>query len=191
MEGLHLRKREKSLNAEEETYFLDEEEQERLLQELRKQNDIANQNIQIGLVAIGLLVEALFGSVLLQRTNIPTIPIADIFGSTPSLLKSPIFAVICNLISVALAILTLLSCSRVKTKLRPRLPVQYTGSAAIIIGLISPFMSLFNHTTYIELFFWTIPIVLMMMYSFAIHMINQVYQGLDELEGSKYKYKGA
>lgn len=73
----------------------------------------------------------------------------------------------------------------------PRLPVQYTGSAAIMIGFISPLLSIFSHTTYIELFFWAIPIVLMMMYYFAFHMINQVYQGLDELEGSKYKYKGA
>jgi hypothetical protein len=73
----------------------------------------------------------------------------------------------------------------------PRLPVQYTGLAAIITGSISPVLSISSHTTYIELFFWTIPIVLMMMYYFAFHMINQVYQGLDELEGSKYKYKGA
>ncbi|CEP09682.1 hypothetical protein [Parasitella parasitica] len=196
MEGLYFRKKEKSSNAEEETEFLDEQgfflsvkEQEKLLQELREQNDVANQNIQIGLVVIGLLVAALFGSVLLQRTNIPTIPIADIFGSTPSLLDSPTFAVICSLTSVVLAILTLLSFSGVKTIAIPRLPIKFTGSAAFVVGLISPFMSLFSHTTYIELFFWSIPIILMMMYYFAIHMINQVYRGLDELEGSKYKYK--
>lgn len=73
----------------------------------------------------------------------------------------------------------------------PQLPLQYIGSAAIITGIISPLMSLFSNATLIELFFWAIPIVLMMMYYFAFHMINQVYQGLDELEGSKYKYKGA
>lgn len=67
MEGLHFRKKEGSRNAEEETEFLDEEgifflcfkknkrlsskiistEQEKLLQELREQNDTANLNIQV------------------------------------------------------------------------------------------------------------------------------------------------
>ncbi|KAL7318479.1 hypothetical protein PS15m_001718 [Mucor circinelloides] len=191
MEGLHFRKRETPKNPEEETEFLDEEEQEKLLQELREQNDTANMHIQIGLVIIGLLVAALFGSVLLQRSSIPTIPIADIFESTPSVLTSPKFAVFCSLISIFLSILTLLASSRVKMATLPQLPLQYIGSAAIITGTISPLMSLFSNATLIELFFWAIPIVLMMMYYFAFHMINQVYQGLDELEGSKYKYKGA
>lgn len=73
----------------------------------------------------------------------------------------------------------------------PQLSLRYTGSAAIIMGFISPLMCFFSGATSIELFFWAIPIVLAMMYYFAFHMINQVYQGLDELEGSKYKYKGA
>ncbi|CAO0802892.1 unnamed protein product [Mucor circinelloides] len=191
MEGLHFRKRESPKNPEEETEFLDEEEQEKLLQELREQNDTANMHIQIGLVVIGLLVGALFGSVLLQRSSIPTIPIADIFESTPSVLTSPTFAVFCSLVSIFLSILTLLASSRVKMATLPQLPLQYIGSAAIITGTISPLMSFFSNATLIELFFWAIPIVLMMMYYFAFHMINQVYQGLDELEGSKYKYKGA
>lgn len=132
-----------------------------------------------------------FGSVLLQRSSIPTIPIADIFESTPSTLKSPTSAVFCSLISIILSILTLLGSSRVKMATIPQLPLRYTGSAAVTTGCISPLMCLFSSATSIELLFWAIPLVLIVMYYFAFHMINQVYQGLDELEGSKYKYKGA
>ncbi|KAL9540353.1 hypothetical protein MBANPS3_009717 [Mucor bainieri] len=191
MEGLHFRKKEAIKNPEEEAEFLDEEEQEKLLQELREQNDTANMHIQVGLIVIGLLVAALFGSVLLQRSSIPTIPIADIFEPTPSALNSPTFAVFCSLISIVLSILTLLGSSRVKMATLPQLPLRHTGAAAITMASISPLMCLIGSATSIELFFWSIPLLLVMMYYFAFHMINQVYQGLDELEGSKYKYKGA
>jgi hypothetical protein len=70
--------------------------------------------------------------------------------------------------------------------------VKSIASVAIVSGSISPLWTLLQDSyNSIELLFWSIPLMLILMYYLAFYMINQVYEGLDELEGSKYKFKGA
>lgn len=94
-----------------------------------------------------------------------------------------------------MSILTLVLSSRVKLisflDVTRTIRTEHAAYSAITLGAVSPIMSLLHHTSSIELLFWTIPYILTSMYYLAYTMIRQVYQGLEELEGSKYKYKGA
>ncbi|KAI8349659.1 hypothetical protein BD560DRAFT_410100 [Blakeslea trispora] len=185
MEGLHLRKK---LNKEDENEFLDEEEQEKLLQELNEQNDHANTNIQRGLVMIGLIMLAPFLQVLLQDGN--TLPIS----LHPSTIQtaSPHLASTCSLFSILLSIITLVLSSSVP--IFPHLSIQsdYTtqfGWAAAILALMPIFQA--RQSSWIEFGFWCLPLFVVFMYYSAFVMIRQVSVGIKELEKSRYRYKGA
>ncbi|KAI9477860.1 MAG: hypothetical protein EXX96DRAFT_568469 [Benjaminiella poitrasii] len=194
-EGLHLRRKE-NLNKEDEAEFLDEEDQEKLIQELREQNDGANLNIQRGLIFVGCMMSVLFFNILLQKGSSIIIPISQIYIPTESAIISPKFAAITSNLSIFSAIFTLILSSRIslfsqhiECRIKNVISVKNAIIVTIFTGSIAPIMSL-KSTSVIEFIFWLIPCILIIMYSIALYMINQVYDGLDELEGSKYKYKG-
>lgn len=71
---------------------------------------------------------------------------------------------------------------------------QYTSGlvfSSIITGLIAPCMSLFYGGPIIEFIYWSTPILVLGAFYTALYMINQVQESFDELEKSRYKYKGA
>ncbi|KAG2211925.1 hypothetical protein INT47_004612 [Mucor saturninus] len=192
MEGLHNRKT--KVSEEDEAEFLDEQEQEELLQVLRDQNNKANLAIQRGLIIIGCITSAF---ILLQKGT-PIIPISQVFATpTETVLKWSTFAALTSIVSIGTSIFALvIKCKMNILGLLDSLCLsdQYTSGvvlASIITGAIAPLMALFHASAWIELVYWTIPLFVLGMYYTALHMMNGVQASLDELEKSKYKYKGA
>lgn len=113
------------------------------------------------------------------------------------MLGSPILAAVCSLLSLSLSIAALVLSSKVEMMrligtVKQYASIKSIGFAAVSIGAMSPLWTLFQvDYKLIELLFWSIPLIIISMYYLAYHMMSQVYEGLDELEGSRYKYKGA
>ncbi|GAA5801002.1 hypothetical protein EDC94DRAFT_696300 [Helicostylum pulchrum] len=194
MEGLHNRK---NRNVEDEAEFLDEQEQEQLLQTLRDQNNTANLTIQRGLIIIGCIASALFFHILFQ-SDTPIIPISQVFSTpTASVLPIPTLAALSSIVSIGTSIFALvIKCKMNIFGLLESLSLkdQYTSGvvlSSIITGFMAPCMSLLYGGSMIEFIYWSVPLLVLGMFYTALYMINQVQEGLDELEKSKYKYKGA
>lgn len=194
MEGLHNRRKEK-INEEDEAEFLDEEEQEKLLQDLRDQNDKANLSIQRGLIIIGCITSALFFNILLQK-GVPIIPISQVFSiPTDTALAFPNFAALTSILSIGTSIFALvIKCKMNIFGLLQSLSLhdQYTKGTilgSVASGSLAPMMCLFYRSSLIEFIFWSIPLLILGLYYTALHMMNQVQDSLEELEKSKYKYK--
>ncbi|KAI8048326.1 uncharacterized protein B0P05DRAFT_564475 [Gilbertella persicaria] len=187
MEGLHSRKK---INREDETEFLDEEEQERLLGDLRQQNDQANLNIQRGLVVIGMIVSALFFSMLFQAYP-QTIPISQLYQPTLTSAVTPRLVALLSIASIYLSIATLILSSSLA--IVPGLVTQHRDTRVGWMALGTAICVIIQSMTssWIEIVFWSIPSMLILMYYSAYCMIHKVSVGLDQLEKSRYKYKGA
>ncbi|KAI7897696.1 uncharacterized protein BX663DRAFT_527242 [Cokeromyces recurvatus] len=134
--------------------------------------------------------------ILLFQKGLPIIiPISRLYQPTELVINSPKLAIITSVLSIFMSIFTLVLSSRIQlcsqqiSKIKEKIPLKYTVIVTVLTGSIAPIMSL--DTTLIEFIFWSIPFMLSIMYYISFYMINQVYEGLDELEGSKYKYKGA
>lgn len=138
-----------------------------------------------------------FFNLLLQSGN-AIIPISQVF-STPitSVLPSPTAAAITSIISIGTSIFALvIKCKMNIFGLLDNLSLkdQYTSSAvlfSIFTGALSPLISLLYGTTMIEFIYWAVPLFVLGMFYTALSMMNQVQESLEELERSKYKYKGA
>lgn len=138
-----------------------------------------------------------FFSILLQKGT-PIIPISQVFETpTETVLKWPTLAALTSIASIGTSIFSLvIKCKMNILELLDSLCLkdQYTSGvvlASIITGSIAPLMSLFHRSEWIELIYWSIPLLVLGMYYTALHMMNGVQASLDELEKSKYKYKGA
>jgi hypothetical protein len=67
-----------------------------------------------------------------------------------------------------------------------------TSVAAVVTGSVMPLICLLNSTiTWIEVAFWSLPLMMLVMDFLAITMMGQVEANFTELEKSRYKYKGA
>ncbi|KAI8966971.1 hypothetical protein BDF20DRAFT_903504 [Mycotypha africana] len=199
MDGSKFRKRKTKTNAEDEVEFLDEEEQERLLQELREQNMKANILIQRGLVVIGCIISLLFLNVIFDNQELIVIPISYIHTIKYSSIRSPKIAAVLSIISILSSVLSLISASKIKIldrklqthQTKTQIPIHLTVSAALMTGCLSPLMTLLQHkdSSIAEFIFWLIPLILSFMYYSAFTMMSSVNTGIDALELSKYKYK--
>ena len=138
-----------------------------------------------------------FFSMLIQ-SGAPIIPISHIL-SVPVLssLGSPTTAAISSILSIGTSIAALVIKCRVNIfgllhdwNLNDRY-TKRTVFGAVLTGAFAPLMCLMYSSSLIEFIFWIIPLVVLGMYYTALSMMNQVQDSLEELEKSKYKYKGA
>ncbi|CAO3633705.1 unnamed protein product [Cunninghamella blakesleeana] len=196
-------------HEEERPEYLDEEEQEKLLQELRTQNEKSNLIIQIGLLFIGILLSAIYivyeydtytsrNKVFINRATIP-FP----FLSTPvvSQIMLPNIAVILSLGSILSSMALLLYTCHVSFSDIFYFAPSHRGigsihhislSTSIILGSVAPLISLFSmDVTWIEFFYWSLPLGMLLMDIGAIRMMKQVEYEFTDLELRKYKFKGA
>ncbi|KAI8883033.1 hypothetical protein K501DRAFT_333652 [Backusella circina FSU 941] len=195
MENLHNRKKQKA--PEDQVEFLDEQEQEELLKDLRQQNDNANLSIQRGLIVIGCISTSLFIYMFIQ--DIPFIPLSHLSTPVISVLNTPRLAACFSLLSIIASIYTLINTLGLQVfgfKIRSREVGKYQLYkpgllASICMGSVGPVLSLLYKSTMIEFVYWAIPLIETAMHVSAYHMIGSVESSLEELEKSKYKYKGA
>lgn len=125
------------------------------------------------------------------------------FLSSPvvSQLKYPQLGILLSIGSVLASMLNLMWTCRVTVDDLVRMTPShrgmgplYSGAAivAMILGAIEPMLCTFNNNaTWIEVGFWSLPMMMLIMDQLAIHMMRQVEANFTELEKSKYKYKGA
>jgi hypothetical protein len=140
-----------------------------------------------------------FFNMLIQRESPPVIPISQVVSAYPieTVLSMPTLAALTSILSITVSLYALIiKCKMNIFGLLSNLSSndQYTSGAAylsIITGLIAPLMSLYHGSFLIELLYWSIPLFVSIMYYTALTMMNQVQSSLEELEKSKYKYKGA
>lgn len=66
-----------------------------------------------------------------------------------------------------------------------------TAAPAACLGLIAPAIALYGGVPWLEFGFWSIPFLVLGMMTFAIHMMIQVENNIDDLDKARYKYKGA
>ncbi|KAI8982696.1 hypothetical protein BDB01DRAFT_159651 [Pilobolus umbonatus] len=180
MEGLHHRKK----KEEERVDYLDEQEQSELIEELKRQNDKANVNIKRVLVIMGVITSVLYISLLMDTDTHPVIPISQISSHlTPTVLPHPKLSATLNMFAMAMSIFTLLFGLT-------DAPI-YQLMIALITSLVVPIQCIYFHSSTIELVYWMIPLLQLLMYYSAYRMMKQVQDHLDELEKSKYNFKGA
>lgn len=134
---------------------------------------------------------------MLQKGT-PIIPISQVFSSpTETVLKLPIVAALTSIASIGTSIFALvIKCKMNILGLLDSLCLndQYTSGVvltSIITGSLAPLMSLYHASSLIEFIYWSVPLFILGMYYTALGMMNQVQESLEELEKSKYKYKGA
>lgn len=129
----------------------------------------------------------------------PIIPISQVISEYPieTVLSLPTLAAITSIISISASIFALIMTSKMNMfglLTNSSSNDQYTLGAvyaSITSGLVAPLMSLYHGSLLMELIYWSIPLFVGMMYYTAHRMIKQVQTSLEELEKSKYKYKGA
>ncbi|KAG2177816.1 hypothetical protein INT43_003063 [Umbelopsis isabellina] len=205
MEGIKKRKN-PSTPLEDQAEFLDEQEQERLVSDLRKENEKSNRSIQRGLAGLSILVSSLYLLFLkeliypAQALAVPMIPIPSREPIT-SETNYPGFAATISLVSLALSFYIILLNSGLSVLSLAKSVVskdveQGTPQSAslvvmgnIIVSLIPPLLS--YSVSLKELIFWTLPLLVLLMDLLALQMMDNVNQELGGLESSKYKYKGA
>ncbi|KAI8336662.1 hypothetical protein BC941DRAFT_514096 [Chlamydoabsidia padenii] len=189
------------LPEEDQTEFLDEQEQESLLQDLRKQNEQSNLLIQCGLLFIGVLVSAIFIVYLYEIQTTAILPFP--FLSTPivSQIKYPHLGILLSILSIMVSMLNLMLTCRVTPSDIIRMTPSHrgmgrldlgTGIGSAVTGSIMPLACLVNDkVVWMEVVFWSLPLMMLTMDLLAITMMGQVEANFTELEKSRYKYKGA
>ncbi|OZJ05122.1 hypothetical protein BZG36_01365 [Bifiguratus adelaidae] len=195
LEGLRSRK--PKVNPEEEAEFLDEEEQERVIEEMRRSNEESNRSIRKGLAGLPVLLLVLF--VLYMSEYKPAAPIEQrpiipIPTSTPvhSVAYFPILSgtlSITSLIFSALFIITLPVALFPQYTDRIPIPKQYILSIALGLGIVPLLLAI--GTSWVEALFWALPLGVCVLNIIATRMMESVTAGLDGLEAMKYNYKGA
>ncbi|KAI9304856.1 hypothetical protein BJ944DRAFT_266168 [Cunninghamella echinulata] len=67
-----------------------------------------------------------------------------------------------------------------------------SATTSFVLGSIIPLISIFSVAiSWVEVFYWSLPLGMLLMDLGAIKMMKQVEYGLTELELKKYKFKGA
>ncbi|KAI9316289.1 hypothetical protein BX666DRAFT_1949181 [Dichotomocladium elegans] len=211
MEGLQRRLNRSSSstkNPEDEAEFLDEQEQDQLVQDLKAQNERSNLAIQRGMILIGILVSAIYAIFLYDAIfpssflSVPRIPIP--FNPAPVTLPSPVLAASTSILSLYSAIFAFARAVRLSapeiicfgpTPSPDRglgtMSARVAGLSAMA-ALVAPLIALWDGSIpALEFIFWLVPLLVLGMKALAIHMMLQVDSKIIELEKAKYKYKGA
>ncbi|KAI8084820.1 uncharacterized protein BX664DRAFT_360647 [Halteromyces radiatus] len=194
-------------SRENQAEILDEQEQEQLLQDLRKQNEESNLMIQSGLLFVGVLVCAIFIVYLYEVythedfTKGGRLPFPFLSTPVSSQVGLPYLGVLLSIGSLLATMATLmLTCRVTFSDLVHMSPSQrgtgqlhLTGSiSSIAMGSVMPLLCLFSiKVTWVEVIFWLLPLMMLAMDLLAIYMMGQVNADFTELEKSRYKYKGA
>lgn len=138
-----------------------------------------------------------FFDILVQK-GVPIIPISQVFSTpTETALTFPNFAALTSILSIGTSIFALvIKCKMNIFGLLQSLSLhdQHTKGTvlgSVASGSLAPLMCLFSRGSLIEFIFWCIPLLILGLYYTALHMMKQVQDSLEELEKSKYKYKGA
>lgn len=135
---------------------------------------------------------------MLFQRGTPIIPISQVFSTpTNTVLNVPNLAALTSILSIGTSIFALV----IKCKMNIfgilqslSLKDKYTSGVvlgSIITGSLAPLLCLLYRSSLIEFIFWFIPLLLVGIYYTALHMMSQVAESLEELEKSRYKYKGA
>ncbi|KAI9247503.1 hypothetical protein BDA99DRAFT_526045 [Phascolomyces articulosus] len=207
MEGLQRRFQSKNTpNPEDESEFLDEEEQERLLNELREQNERSNLAIQRGIILIGVLVSTIYAIFFYDLAtakvlSVPRIPV-PLAQPIPSMIPVPEFAAMMSLVSIYTSIYTFATACRLSALeivwKQPSLSRGMTGQVNVLTaslagfsGVISPCIALWDMGSTIEIIFWSIPLFVLILMLLSLRMMVQVEGKIDDLDKARYKYKGA
>ncbi|KAI7854609.1 hypothetical protein BDC45DRAFT_119365 [Circinella umbellata] len=66
-----------------------------------------------------------------------------------------------------------------------------TTSLAVLSGVISPCIALWDMASTIEIIFWSIPLFVLALMMLGFRMMVQVEGKIDDLDKARYKYKGA
>ncbi|CAO3598280.1 unnamed protein product [Absidia cylindrospora] len=162
---------------------------------------------QCGLLFIGVLVSAIFIVYLYElyfSTRLSQAILPFPFLSTPvvSQLEYPQFGIFLSIGSVAASMVNLMLTCRVTVYDVIRMTPSHRGLGpplfstaailAVFMGVIEPMLCIVNNNvTWVEVGFWSLPVMMFAMDQLAIHMMRQVEANFTELEKSKYKYKGA
>ncbi|KAG2188123.1 hypothetical protein INT44_000874 [Umbelopsis vinacea] len=183
MEGIKKRKA-ASTAPEDQAEFLDEQEQERLVSDLRIENDKSNRSIQRGLAGLSVLVSSLYLlylKELLFPPNDLSAPMIPIPSSEP--ITSETYYPGLSVIDLA------------KSALSKDVPQGSPQSAfrVIIVNLVVSWIPmLVSHSVSgKELIFWAIPFFVVLMDLFALQMMENVNLEFAGLDNARYKYKGA
>ncbi|KAI9030982.1 hypothetical protein CLU79DRAFT_732363 [Phycomyces nitens] len=200
MDSLHHRLH-ASPHSDDEAEYLDEQEQEKLLQELWIQNEKSNLFIQRGLVLIGFLVSTIYVAfsveILYSQSGLPLIPIPTSIPQT-STIVFPRVAAALSILSLYASIYTLLTTCRLsvlealwKTPAHRGLGGLNIKGAVITSGLAltSPLLAFLGQTSWVELGFWTIPLLVLLLDFSAYQMMCQVEANFGDLEKARYKFK--
>ncbi|KAI9289556.1 hypothetical protein BC943DRAFT_314626 [Umbelopsis sp. AD052] len=205
MEGIKKRKA-ASTAPEDQAEFLDEQEQERLVSDLRIENDKSNRSIQRGLAGLSVLVSSLYLlylKELLFPPNDLSAPMIPIPSSEPITSETyyPGTAAIVSLISLYLSLYVVLLNAGLsvidlaKSALSKDVPQGSPQSAfrVIIVNLVVSWIPmLVSHSVSgKELIFWAIPFFVVLMDLFALQMMENVNLEFAGLDNARYKYKGA
>ncbi|KAI7863496.1 hypothetical protein BDF14DRAFT_1959135 [Spinellus fusiger] len=198
--------------------FLDEQEQEKLLEELWLQNEKSNRFIQrpgtggsLSVCNVRALQPTLvclinhFPSYVAYwvgpsgslSSGAPIIPIPTAIPQ-PSIISFPHLAVACSILSLYSSIYTLLNTCRLSLRelfssISAHRGLGAPPPAAVIVtgclGLTSPLMAFLEKTAWLEIGFWTIPLLVLLLDFSAVQMMRQVEANFGELDRARYKFK--
>ncbi|KIM43219.1 hypothetical protein M413DRAFT_26388 [Hebeloma cylindrosporum] len=156
---------------------LDEQQQEEIIDRLRKENDVVNWRYSI---ALKIVVALSFISQLVSFTNNPLLAIYPIRGPEPSIPLPGVFTILSLFIHLNLALLFS------SGKIRP-LPYQllYTLSA------VAPTLSLFLQKPWQITVWWCITPLMVYLNQTVMDAFQQSIQGIADLEQMKYTAPGA
>ncbi|CAO3675599.1 unnamed protein product [Umbelopsis vinacea] len=205
MEGIKKRKNPK-VPPEDQTEFLNEQEQERLVSDLRTENEKSNRSIQRGLAGLSVLVSSLF-LLYLKELSYPahelSTPMIPIPSSEPitSETNYPATAAITSLVSLALSLyviiltsgLSVVSLAKSLISKQVEQGTPQSSFKVILVNLVVSWIPMIVSygVSRKELIFWAIPFLVLLMDLLALQMMENVNQEFVGLEQSKYKYKGA
>lgn len=142
------------------------------------------------------LYDTMFPSTFLSVPHIP-----NPFNAIPAVTPAPELSATTSIVSLYGAIFTFARACRLTamqiiwSSPPPNRGISkvniYTAGPAACIGLIAPSIALYGGVPWLELGFWSIPFLVLGMMTFAIHMMIQVENNIDDLDKARYKYKGA
>ncbi|KAI8142515.1 hypothetical protein BJV82DRAFT_714098 [Fennellomyces sp. T-0311] len=204
MEGLQRRFKE-TTHPEDEAEFLDEQQQEQLLQELREQNDKSNLSIQRGIVFIDILVSTIYAIFFYDLAtaeilSVPRIPV-PLMEPVAALIPVPEFAAMMSIASLYASVYTFITACRLSALEviwkqpppgRGLAPLNVlTAGLAGFAGAVAPCMALWDMASTVELVFWSVPLGILCLNLLGWRMMQQVEGKIDDLDKARYKYKGA
>ncbi|ORZ02550.1 hypothetical protein BCR43DRAFT_481719 [Syncephalastrum racemosum] len=212
MQNLQQRfSRAKPENQEDEAEYLDEEEQERLLQDLRRQNESSNLTIQRGMILVGILVSSIYSIFLYDLVfsshatfYVPHIPVPFWGSPVASLMPAPELASMTSIACLYVSVYAFIHTCRLNAReaFLLQTPPEGRGLAplgshripialSVILGSVAPIIALYDRASAIEVVFWLLPLLVLGLDVLALRMMRQVDEKIEALDKTRYSFKGA